>query len=159
MGKFYDGARAELILFARYMAWLHAVPTPRSRSVAQGPAKRITRAEQLGTDAAPPPPVMAQHLVEYWREAGLTQAIAGSAVPLTSTELQAWQRMSGIDLTPWEYGTIRAMSRAYVSQLHESEAPDCPSPCAPELTEDMRVAAAQKMRRALRMMGSGNKHG
>ena len=39
--------------------------------------------------------------------------LAGEALqPITCTEIEAWQRLQGVRLTPWEADTLLAMDRA-----------------------------------------------
>ena len=68
------------------------------------------------------------YLVGYWHEIGLVAAGSMGPVPLPATEIEAWQTISGIQLSAWESQTLREMSRAYVGQLRDSEQIDCPPP-------------------------------
>lgn len=76
---------------------------------------------------------------------------------LSSVELQAWQRGRAIVLTPWEFDAVRAMSSAYVTQLHEAEDKDCPAPFGANPSEIDRDAVARKVRNALRAMTGGRR--
>lgn len=39
--------------------------------------------------------------------------------PVPSTEIESWQRLSGVQLSPWEVDTLRLMDRAAVAVLAE----------------------------------------
>jgi hypothetical protein len=43
--------------------------------------------------------------------------------PVPNTEIEAWQRLSGVQLTPWEVDTIRLMDRAALAVLAEKAVP------------------------------------
>ena len=43
--------------------------------------------------------------------------------PVPSTEIEAWQRLSGLRLSPWEVDTLRLMDRAAVAVLSEKAVP------------------------------------
>ena len=73
-------------------------------------------------------------------------------VALTATEIDAWQRLSGLPLDPWEFKALRDMSRAYVSQLRESETPACPPPYGEQTLEFDRGIVAKKIGNAFKSL-------
>ena len=76
-------------------------------------------------------------------------------VAIEYTDLDAWQRVSGVELTPWEAETIRRMSREFVSQSHDSHKVECPSPWLAKLPRKQEVAEA--MKNALRSLSKRTK--
>jgi hypothetical protein len=76
------------------------------------------------------PECAAEYLVGYLIEIGPT---IGER-PITHTDIQAWQILSGITLTPFESATLKRMSESYLSSHYEAKARDCP---APYLTREM----------------------
>ncbi len=69
--------------------------------------------------AASPPPGTAQlwlAFCECARPVGLAPG------PIPATELEAWQRLSRVTLTPWEVDTLRAMDRAALAVMNEKVA-------------------------------------
>lgn len=70
----------------------------------------------------------AEYLVSYWQELGMVTHTGVGAVPLSASELAAWQRGVSLELEPWEFRVLLEMSRVYLHQLHESEKPECPPP-------------------------------
>lgn len=73
------------------------------------------------------------------------------AEALTSLELEAYQRGSGVKLTPWEFGVIRRLSGAYLSQLIKSSKPSCPAPFRAAPTPESRAALERKIRASMQL--------
>lgn len=94
------------------------------------------------------PDVRAWHLVDYWFDAGLAQGGMGASA-LACVEIEAWQRGSGISLTPWEFAMVRAMSIAYANFLPEAADKTCPAPYLGRIDRD---AVGKKLRYALQAM-------
>jgi hypothetical protein len=75
---------------------------------------RIDQLRKYGISKLLPPLGEIQFLANHWRNAGYVMAGAMGPTPLTSQELTAWQKGSGVDLNPWEFATILSMSRKYI---------------------------------------------
>lgn len=63
---------------------------------------------QLAAIRAPLPAAVA-YLWEWFAD------LAGGCAPgepISCCEIEAWQRLGGVQLTPWEFDTLRAMDRA-----------------------------------------------
>lgn len=56
------------------------------------------------------------YLWGWLMDAGPSQSGGMGPVPLSSSELAAWSQAAGVDLQPWEFGALRAASRAYVAE-------------------------------------------
>jgi hypothetical protein len=69
-------------------------------------------------------------------------------VPLQWAELAQWQRLTSAPVQPWQARALRQASAAYVSQLHESSAPDCPPPWSTEPDDDDRSRVDRQVRAA-----------
>ena len=67
---------------------------------------------RLAASMAPVPPAVAP-LWEAFRTLSGTRAptVEGLA-PITCTEIEAWQRLAGVRLTPWEADTLLAVDRS-----------------------------------------------
>lgn len=81
------------------------------------------------------------------------------AGPLTAQELLAWCTGTGTDLTPWEFATVLAMSRAYSAEFEDASDPSRPAPWTDpdaEVANRKRVANGMKgmMRDAMRAQQS-----
>lgn len=80
-----------------------------------------SRGEMIKTANLPVPvPVVDHHLIEAMQSLGW---VGASATPLPAVEVKAWADGTGETLTPWEFETIRAMSRAFVAGMRAKEAP------------------------------------
>ena len=90
-----------------------------------------------------PPVDGCEELVAYLFEVGP----APGGEELTHTELRNWQYNTGIELEEFEVTTLKALSRTYLSMLHEARKPDCPWPAARELTDEEKIAKSVRMRK------------
>lgn len=75
--------------------------------------------------------------------AGLCMSGFNGAIPLTSVELDKWAERSGVYLSPWEFSTILACSRAYCSKLARSKNPEEPPPFGRAAQEIDRAKVAK----------------
>lgn len=129
MGKFYLEVTDDLILYAQQTAWLDA--TPKTSEKIENKSEQKTRRELIEANNGEPhyPDVgEAFYLTEYWRELGMVMAGGMGPVTLTAQEIESWQRCTMTPLKPWEFRAIKAMSSAYISQLHQSTEPEAPAP-------------------------------
>lgn len=90
------------------------------------------------------------YVVAYWQQAGMALSGGMGHTPLTATELSAWQRGVGIDLTPWEFSVILEMSRGYLTARSEGAKPDCLPPYGDPVNEFDRSAVAKKVTNAFK---------
>lgn len=75
-------------------------------------------------------------LVEYLYEIGPYEVGAMGLQPLSWTQIEAWQRTTGIRLDSWEAQQVRKLSFVYLDQHHKAEEPTCPCPWVDELHVD-----------------------
>ncbi|WP_396190714.1 hypothetical protein [Flavobacterium sp.] len=92
----------------------------------------------------------AQYLASYWFELGLIGSGAMGPVAISATELLAWQQGSGNDLTPWEFKTLREMSRAYIASMTAAETPECPPPYGKQTEAFDRSLVSKKISNAFK---------
>lgn len=86
----------------------------------------------------------AAYVVGYWHDLGIVECGGMGPVPLSAREIMAWQHGTGNELQFWEFNALRQMSRAYLSQAHDSEKIECPPPFgAPEQTVDRELVGKQ----------------
>lgn len=102
------------------MGWLDAVlkspKKPHQKKVDQDEEVRITRRKKLMDDGADQPeldPGPAAYLLDFFREIGPMHLTAMGSVPIGYEQIDAWQRVSGLRLSPWEAATLRELSCAY----------------------------------------------
>lgn len=72
-------------------------------------------------------------------------------VPLSWLEMEAWARVTGRTLQPWEYQFIRRLSIEWIAQSEDSKDPSCPAPWG-EITPQQRRAAAMSLRAEMRAL-------
>ena len=68
----------------------------------------------------------AGHLVGYLFEVGPVGYGAMGPVPLSHSELAAWQVNTGIELAAWEAKALRRLSMDYLAASNAAQAADCP---------------------------------
>lgn len=129
---------------------MHAAPTAKGVS---DQSSRQTRGERIEANGGRPlfPDVgAAAYLIVHWRSVGLVSAGGMGAQPLLPSELLAWQQGMAITLSPWEFSTIREMSRAYVEQSRISDKPECPPPYGNPANEFDRATVSKSVTNAFK---------
>ncbi|MGW8190162.1 phage tail assembly chaperone [Sphingomonas hankookensis] len=153
MGKLCRQHAAELILYARHLAWLHATPKPPegSKRAARVEAKPVSRFDRYKADKITPPmpPCTSARVVERWIEIGMVQGGGMAAAALEWGEITAWQRATRMRLSTWEARTIRAMSVAYIGESRRAEAETCPPPWRAPISETERDREEARLRMVL----------
>ncbi|QQV79064.1 hypothetical protein H5J25_13870 [Sphingomonas aliaeris] len=120
-------------LVVRQMAWLNATPKPDDRTKrAQIGAEvaQVSRLARFKADKIKPqmPPNPLPHIVDRLVEIGLNEQAGMGVAPLSWSTIDAWTRLTGIDLMPWEVRLIRSLSVAYLSEGSRAESENCPPP-------------------------------
>lgn len=74
------------------------------------------------------PPIDGGYLVAYLFEIGPTMTAGMGSGPITHGEIESWQRITGVELNPWEARTLRRLSVDYLVESQKatdikSEAP------------------------------------
>lgn len=83
--------------------------------------------------------------MEYLFDVGPVMAGGMSAAPITCGEIEAWQRGTGIELSAWEFRTLRRLSVAFVGATQAAEEPDCKPPYAdPAAQRFLRAAEIEQ---------------
>jgi hypothetical protein len=134
-------------------AWLQTAPNPPKskpgkQTNTEPPKATMTRLEQIESQGlAPdlPPPGPAAHLFGYLFEAGPVGYAAMGPVPLSHTEIAAWQSNTGIELAAWEAKALRKLSADYVQASSQASEHDCPAfyIADPEAADRRQVVAKQ----------------
>jgi hypothetical protein len=104
------------------VAWLDARPSKDHQQT------RAERYEQDGIAPNMPEVEAGGYILSYLFELGPVMPAGMTMGPISFLEIDAWQRMTGIQLLPWEARAIRTLSIAYSNQSSISDKPDCPSP-------------------------------
>lgn len=92
----------------------------------------------------------AEYLVSYWQAAGKCNAGAMGPIPLTATDLLAWQQGTRTDLLPWEFSSLLEMSRGYISMIAEGEKLQTPPPFGDPVREFDRESVSKKVTNAFK---------
>lgn len=101
--------------------------------------------EEKGNVPLLPDPGPAVYLLAYWYDVGMVQSSGMAPIRLTSTELRNWSDATHTELTSWEFNTLRAMSVAYLSQAHVSEAADSIPPFGAVVTAVTREQVSKNL--------------
>jgi hypothetical protein len=117
----------------RQRAWLSAVPkVPASQKVQDRNAgtKQLSRWDQMKKNGVNPvmPEVTCQYLANIYFEIGPVCAGGMGSAPITQTEIDAWQRNSGVRLQPWESQFVRRLSSVWIDESREAESPERRAP-------------------------------
>lgn len=113
MGGFYQGLSDELSLWVKQAAWLSATPDGKEQS-----------RNEAGDGPPPFPPNPAPYLTAWLFQIGPTSGEG----PLTWQELAAWERLSGVELLPFEAQILRLLSVHYTNEKYLARKPDRPMP-------------------------------
>lgn len=100
------------------------------------------------------PEVAAVHLLEIFLEIGPVLAGGMGPVPITFSEIVAWQSCSGVALAPWECRAMRTLSFAYLAELRRAEDPMSQAPWSEAPTTDEMGGVAKSLRATLKGMAS-----
>jgi hypothetical protein len=101
----------------------------------QGKSRReILKAFRVPYDEAPQPDADMRYLQGWWVEAGMVAQGGMGPAPLTWREVEAFERGSCTDLTPWERARIISLSRVYSGSLSEYRDQKAPAPYKSEAT-------------------------
>jgi hypothetical protein len=136
-------------LYVRQLAWLYAVPQlpPATREAAEKAGQKIdpnkiSRLDEMVANKVTPPlpPNPMPHLTGWLMQLGIVEAAGMGAAPVSWTEIEAWQRLTGIRLTPWEASLMRSLSACFLAQKPKSELTTDPAPCSIKVSTSGRSA-------------------
>lgn len=123
-----------MALYVRHSAWLDAIPEQEGKG--KLPANTVSRRkamEKKGTSIEMPPLDCGDYLIRHLYDIGPTVAAGMGSGPVTYSEIEAWQRVTGIHLLPWEAGLLRRLSGEYASESFAATKRDRPAPFASPL--------------------------
>jgi hypothetical protein len=116
MVEFYSELYDELVTFIKFLAWIDAVPDE----------SKLSRRDFFEKDGLEIvfPEVRAYYLIEHLFDIGIS--IGDHSI--TYSEIEAWQRLSGVELQPFEARFLKKLSEAYLSAAREAADNDAESP-------------------------------
>ncbi len=106
----------------------------------------------LEKDKEPPlPPIDGgDYLIDYLMEVGPTVPAGMGEGAVSFTELETWARTCSLDLSGWEFRTLRRLSLEYAVQIAKSRNQDCPPPWQEYTDPERRKSIAKHIRSVLR---------
>lgn len=125
------------------------VPQPKTGArIPQKSRREVLKA--AGVEPDMPPLEWGRYLVEYLFEFGPTVAAGMGSGPLPPSEIEAAQRLLGIQLQPWEARLLLRLSREYLQESHRATVPNCTPPWyEPVSAEADRMATAMRLEQAM----------
>ena len=130
------------------MVWLHTIPKN----------AQFSRAEDMEMEGAEViyPNLDNNYLVKMlYEDLGACTSTGEHLAPLSWSELESWQRQTGIKLAKHEVEILKKASEAYVAQTIFSKDPACLAPVV-ELRETTSTAVMGKIQSLLKRGKNGN---
>jgi len=121
---------------------LNTAPEVDDKGKGQEPVTRLEAKKAKG-ERILLPDMSLPYLTNWFFEIG---PITGEGV-ITWQEMAAWERITGVELDPWEAATLRLLSTHWLNMKHEARKPNCPQP----MTEQP-VEVRDKVSRQFEMM-------
>lgn len=118
--------------------------TPPARQRAQQKTRRDVL-KSYGIDPDMPPLEWGNYLVDHLFEFGPVMAAGMGSAPLAPSEIEAAQRLLGIQFQPWEARLLMRLSREYLGESHRATEHGCAPPWDDEAVR--QVDAAESARR------------
>jgi hypothetical protein len=133
-------------MHVRQIAWLNAIPEKAEGGRAKSAEATKSRWDDMRTRGIEPalPECDTMHLVHFLLEIGPDHASG----PIPHSEIESWQRNTGMTLNPWEARTLRRLSSDYLGQSYRSRDPNCPAP-DDEVREQSRELGNRKFAEAM----------
>ena len=101
-----------------------------------------------------PPLEWAPYIVNYLFEIGPVLPAGMGSGPITASEIEAWQRLLGLELQPWEVRLLLRLSREYLSESHSATERGRPAPWQSGDVQPERIIAAIDQRMAIRNLAA-----
>jgi len=143
-----------LSTYVRALAWWHAAPQPKPGKTGTPLVQRESRmkmALRCGNEVDLPyvdPGLL--FLVQQLFDAGPVSAGGNGTIPLTWTDLDAWQRVTGAALPPGQLRLLRRLSGEYLDESNLAVEHDAPPPWVRGLGEDKRWRISGHIKNVLR---------
>ena len=118
-----------MALYVRHSAWLDAIPQREGEK--DLPPNTVSRRDatlEKGGLIDMPELECGDYLIRHLFDVGPTLAGGMGNSPLTYSEIEAWQRITGIELLPWEAALLRRLSAEYLAESSAATKPDRPAP-------------------------------
>lgn len=141
----------------RTAAWLDAALKPPKRppqanATSDDTPQRITRRAKFkaqGVVHSMPDPGPGAYLLEVFFDVGPVLYTPMGDAPLGYDQLVAWQRCSGVQLTPWECRTLRDLSLVYAGEKALAADPGAAAPGSAHETEEESMERRERVSRGI----------
>lgn len=97
-----------------------------------------------------PPDQHGDYLLQWWCDMGMVASGGMGPAPLRDIDIAAWRANVCIDLTPWEVGIVKELSRAYLHEHAAAQDPLAPPPYGSVADTYDRAKVASRLGAALR---------
>jgi hypothetical protein len=118
-----------MALYVRHSAWLDAVPQREGKK--DMPENTVSRRDAIlakGRSVDMPHLECGDYLIRHLYDIGPTLSGGMGNGPVTYSEIEAWQRVTGIQLLPWEAALLKRLSGEYLAESHAATKHDRPAP-------------------------------
>lgn len=110
-------------MYLKHLAWLDATPEPKKD---QKPQQR--REQLAGNPLLKLPEIEYPHLLEWLFDFGPYALGPNGIIPVSYQEIDAWSRITKIDLVEDEPEILRRLSVDYCGMFNRAKDRDCPPP-------------------------------
>jgi len=91
------------------------------------------------------------YLLDYLYDVGPALRNTAGNAPLSCSEIVAWERLTGVELQPWESKLLRRLSADYLGMASRASDPTCPSPYQSEVAlQANREAVSRQISNAMK---------
>jgi len=84
------------------------------------------------------------HIIAWLMELGEVTSTAEGLTPLSWQEIEAWSRLTGLNVSPRESLALRRLSVAYIQEFYRSNNRDCMPPTLDKPDRNKRVEGRLK---------------
>jgi len=110
---------------------------------------RLQTIEHQGKEPELPFLAAGDYLVDHLFSAGPIAYGPSGAVPLSHSDIAAYQHNNGIELQPWEVRCLRRLSASYSAASHDAADIDCPPFFMHAPDVDAREVVSSKIKNVL----------
>lgn len=152
-----QGCSQSLTLHVRTLAWLSATlkpsnPSKKPRRSEEQPLTRRQKLAEEGRTHDVPDAGPAAYLLEYLWDFGPAEHNGMGLVPIGYSQINAWQQVTGLQLSPWESATLRQLSCSYCAELATATDPMAAAPGSAHETPEQAAERRGRVSGALSSM-------
>lgn len=122
---------------------------PRRGSKGRLGESRFEQMKRQGVERQMPPVEDGEYLLEHLADVGPALGTGMGQIPVTFSELEAWQVQTGLQLQPWEVSALRRLSKDYCAEIQRAASPAAMPPWVSSV-EDRRKGVDTALRNVFR---------